>query len=115
MGSLFSVPLIQTEAVSDLFASLRSKRLRLVGADARSGEAWGQDAWDGGVALILGNEARGLSQDVRSYVQSWVYLPIVGGAESLNVAVAGGVLMYTWLRANLREQSGQQEPAGGAQ
>ena len=115
MGSLFSMPLVQTEAVSDLFRVLCEKRLRLVGADARSGEAWGRDAWDGGVALILGNEARGLSQDVSSYVQSWVCLPIVGGAESLNVAVAGGVLMYAWLRANLREQSGQQEPAGGAQ
>ncbi len=115
MGSLFSVPLIQTEAVSDLFASLRAKRLRLVGANVRSGEAWGRDAWNGGVALILGNEARGLSQDVRSYVKSWVYLPIVGKAESLNVAVAGGVLMYAWLRANLREQSGRQEPADGTQ
>ena len=115
MGSLFSMPVVQTEAVSDLFTVLCEKRLRVVGADALSGEAWGQDAWDGGVALILGNEARGLSQDVRSHVQSWVYLPIVGSAESLNVAVAGGVLMYAWLRANLRQQSGRQEPAGDAQ
>jgi len=30
-------------------------------------------------------------------------LPIAGKAESLNVAVAGGVLMYEWLRANLGE------------
>jgi tRNA G18 (ribose-2'-O)-methylase SpoU len=37
---------------------------------------------------------------VRAYLKNWVRLPIVGKAESLNVAVAGGVLMYTWLRAN---------------
>jgi TrmH family RNA methyltransferase len=52
------------------------------------------------VALILGNEARGLSSDVQPYVEAWVRLPIVGKAESLNVAVAGGVLMYAWLRVN---------------
>ncbi|MFN8422674.1 MAG: TrmH family RNA methyltransferase [Anaerolineae bacterium] len=51
-----------------------------------------------GVALVLGNEARGLSADVDAIVEARVRLPIVGRAESLNVAVAG-VLMYGWLRA----------------
>ncbi len=103
MGSLFNVPLVRTADVPGLFSQLRHKGLRLVGADARSGEAWGQGLWEGGVALILGNEARGLSEDVRSHVEAWARLPIVGQAESLNVAVAGGVLMYAWLRANLQE------------
>ncbi len=103
MGSLFNVPLVQTSDVPALFTHLRQKGLRLVGADAQLGEAWGEGLWGGGVALILGNEARGLSDDVRTYVEDWVRLPIPGKAESLNVAVAGGVLMYTWLRTNLRE------------
>jgi len=55
--------------------------------------------------LILGNEARGLSKDVRAQVKHWVRLPIVGKAESLNVAVAGGVLMYAWLRENQEQTS----------
>ncbi len=104
MGSLFNVPLVRTTDVPGLFARLRGKGLRLVGADARLGEAWGSPSlWRGGVALILGNEARGLSDDVRAQVEEWVHLPMAGRAESLNVAVAGGVLMYTWLRANLGE------------
>jgi TrmH family RNA methyltransferase len=60
--------------------------------------------WQGGAALILGNEARGLSKDVCEYVESWIRLPIVGKAESLNVAVAGGVLMYAWLRESLEKE-----------
>jgi len=100
MGSLFNVPLVRTGDVAGLFDWLRSKGLRLVGADARQGEAWGRGLWEGGAALILGNEARGLSEDVRAYVEDWARLPIVGKAESLNVAVAGGVLMYMWLQAN---------------
>ena len=65
--------------------------------------------------MILGNEARGLSGDVRSHVETWVHLPMVGKAESLNVAVAGGVLMYAWLRANLRKQSGSQQGTANAE
>ena len=54
----------------------------------------------GGVALCLGNEARGLSSDVSASVDAWVRLPMRGKADSLNVAVAGGILMYLWVKNN---------------
>jgi len=111
MGSLFNVPLVRTSDVSGLFAWFQESRLRVVGSDALQGEIWGENLWAGGVTLLLGNEARGLSNDVRPLVEAWARLPIVGKAESLNVAVAGGVLMYAWLRANLREQGSSQERA----
>lgn len=100
MGSLFNLPLLHTSDVAQLFDRLQRAGLRAVGADARRGEAYGRGALEGGVALVLGNEARGLSDDVRQHVAAWARLPIVGKAESLNVAVAGGVLMYAWLQAN---------------
>jgi TrmH family RNA methyltransferase len=105
MGSLFNVPVARTADVPGLFAGLKHAGLRLVGADAHLGKAWGQGLWEGGTALILGNEARGLSDDVRDHIESWARLPVVGKAESLNVAVAGGVLMYTWLQDNWQEQN----------
>jgi TrmH family RNA methyltransferase len=101
MGSLFNLPIASTGDVPGLFAWLGDRGFRPIGADPHLGEAWGEDLWRGRVALVLGNEARGLSEDVAAQIRSWVRLPIVGKAESLNVAVAGGVLMYTWLRANL--------------
>jgi len=104
MGSLFNLPLISTSDVPDLFDRLRRDGLRVVGADAKLGEAYGEGVFEGGVALVLGNEARGLSDDVRDYVEAWARLPIVGKAESLNVAVAGGVLMYEWLKQRMRNE-----------
>ena len=50
--------------------------------------------------LALGNEAQGLSDDLSQRITEWAALPIVGKADSLNVAVAGGVLMYAWVAAN---------------
>lgn len=98
MGSLFHLPLARTGDVAGLFAHLRGRGLRIIAADAHQGVDWGQGLWQGPVALVLGNEARGLSPDVIPHIDAWARLPIVGQAESLNVAVAGGVLMYAWLR-----------------
>lgn len=109
MGSLFNVPLVWTADVPELFGWLRGKGLRPVGADPHKGTRWGQGVWRGGVALILGNEARGLTEDVRVHLEDWVRLPIVGRAESLNVAVVGGVLMYMWLRASLENRGSGRE------
>jgi TrmH family RNA methyltransferase len=101
MGSLFNLPVVSTTAVAALFAWLEARGLHPVGADPHLGESWGEGLWRGGVALVLGNEARGLSSDVAAHINAWARLPIAGKAESLNVAVAGGVLMYAWLREHL--------------
>ncbi len=98
MGSLFNVPIVRIRDVPSLFAWLHKHDIRPLAADAHTGVLWGSGMWRGNVALLLGNEARGLSADVREHVREYVRLPIVGKAESLNVAVAGGVLMYLWLK-----------------
>lgn len=98
MGSVFTIPLIRADDVRPLFEWISALGLRAVAADAHEGEAWGDTALEGGVALVLGNEARGLSGDLATLIDARVRLPMAGGAESLNVAVAGGVLMYAWLR-----------------
>jgi RNA methyltransferase, TrmH family len=101
MGSLFNLPVIQTADVPGLFAHLEG--FTIIGADAQRGERWTHCNWHGGVALVLGNEARGLSDDVSHYITAWATLPMSGKADSLNVAVAGGVLMYAWVQANLKD------------
>ena len=103
MGSLFSLPLARISRPETLFKTLKQRGYRLVGADGCKGEIpWRSQILRGNTALVLGNEARGLSQDLRPYLSHWLRLPLLGRAESLNVAVAGGVLMYHWLQANER-------------
>ena len=103
MGSLFTVPVMCSDDVPGLFDWLDRVGLCPTGADLTRG-SW--DVPSGSAALVLGNEARGLSDDMRPYLAEWVRLPMRGKAESLNVAVAGGVLMYSWLRANLPTLAG---------
>ena len=101
MGSIFNVPLVRLDEAEALWPWLQRSGLQTVGADAGAGETvWEGRSLAGSTALFLGNEARGLSADLRRGLTDFVALPLLGKAESLNVAVAGGVLMYEWLRTN---------------
>lgn len=49
------------------------------------------------VAIVLGNEGNGVSPGVLSATTHNLYIPIMGQAESLNVAIAGGIVMYHFI------------------
>jgi 23S rRNA (guanosine2251-2'-O)-methyltransferase len=78
--------------------ALRRGGVELVGLAAGSGVA----VWDvplgERVALVLGNETTGVSADVAAQVQRWCTIPLAGGVESLNVAVAGAVAAFELAR-----------------
>lgn len=46
------------------------------------------------LALVLGNEVRGLSQEILRRCDEIIFIPMAGGKESLNVSVAFGVAIY---------------------
>ncbi len=102
MGSLFTIPFARLRDSADFLPKLAQAGYRLVGADGRRGKPpWQSEVLVGAVALVLGNEARGLSPELHAHLNDYVALPLRGQAESLNVSVAGGTLMYEWLRVNL--------------
>lgn len=54
------------------------------------------------IALVLGNEAHGLSEEVRQHCMPVTIAMKIGAMESLNVAVAGGILMQRWAGEGVR-------------
>ena len=57
--------------------------------------------WDRDIVLVLGNEQKGLGPSIRRLCHETVNVPSPGQVESLNVAVAGGVIMSEILRQRL--------------
>ena len=103
MGSIFNLPIHHTSDPKATFTTLLNHHYRLIGADGYQGQIpWQTDKplLQGKVGLVLGNEARGLSDDIRALCTDWVRLPMPGQAESLNVSIAGAVLLYQWLQQN---------------
>ena len=56
---------------------------------------------DAGVALVLGSEGQGISREAADACRP-VSIPLEGDMESLNVAVAGGILMHTLSQGHRR-------------
>ena len=101
MGSLFAIPTIRTADLTAIGTWAQRLGIPLVGADAANGNAiWESDAMLGSIGLVLGNEGEGLQPDLIQQLASTVTLPQRGNAESLNVSIAGGILMYEWMRVN---------------
>ena len=101
MGSIFAIPTLRTDDIQAIGAWAKRVNLRLVGADAAEGDVvWQSDAMSGSIGLVLGNEGEGLQPDLQALIDASVNLPQRGNAESLNVSIAGGILMYEWMRVN---------------
>jgi TrmH family RNA methyltransferase len=98
-GSLFNVPIARTADIPELFQTISSE-VSIIGTHAQKGTiVWESDQLSGPTALVLGNEAQGISAQTVNFINEWVHLPMLGNTESLNVAVAGGTLAYFWLMA----------------
>lgn len=98
MGSIFAVPIARA-SFSDFDAWRRDKGLAMAGASLNGVD--GADAFDvsGGVVLLMGNEQSGLSEAMEAACDALVRLPMRGRADSLNLAIATGVLLYdVWRR-----------------
>jgi RNA methyltransferase, TrmH family len=71
---------------------LRERGLRVIGSDSGRGVALGELRWPARCALVLGAEDHGLTPQVRACCDEIVRIPGSAAVESLNVAVAAGVL-----------------------
>jgi TrmH family RNA methyltransferase len=97
-GASLRIPVVES-TLDDLLVHLRAHGAMLYGADA-DGTSIEHAVHDGVVALALGNEGAGLGADVRAACDQLVSVPIGGAADSLNVGVAAGILMYLLSRAS---------------
>ena len=87
-GALFHVPVVAAS-----LDEVRRAGLRLMGTSSHRGARHVDADWSGRLAIVVGSEAHGLSDD--SPVDDWVRIEHRGRAESLNVAMAATVLVFT--------------------
>ncbi|EPR4745223.1 TrmH family RNA methyltransferase, partial [Listeria monocytogenes] len=93
-GSHFHIPVIQAD-LFDWIANLEEEGVPVIGAvlddQAKSlNDMTKRDT----LALMVGNEGNGISPELQDRLSEKVYIPIYGDSESLNVAVAAGILLY---------------------
>ncbi len=91
MGAHFRLPL-RVAGWDEIAAAVADRQLLL--ADAHGQQVYDQVDWRRPTALIVGGEAEGAGQQALEFNPTLVSIPMVGGAESLNVAVATAILLF---------------------
>ncbi|GAA1117621.1 TrmH family RNA methyltransferase [Nocardiopsis composta] len=106
-GSLFHLPVVVGAPAAEVTAVLRAEGAAVLAADGAGDrdlhQAADSGALDGPVAWVFGNEAWGLPAETIALTDGAVRVPIYGGAESLNLATAAAVCLYTTAREQRRD------------
>ncbi len=92
-GAVEYLPVARVTNIAKCIDSLKEKNVWVFGADM-DGTDYRECDFSGGVALVIGNEGKGMSRLVREHCDSIVSLPVKGHIDSLNASVAAGILMY---------------------
>ena len=109
MGALFKQTLVRTNF--ERFRNwIKTHRLSVVGASPDGMVEYDRVRYARPTVLMLGHERSGLTDEQRLLCQQIVRIPMVGGADSLNLAVAGSLLLYAAFRS-LSTQVGAEQIA----
>jgi len=93
-GALFATAIVRDLDPADVLGRLAGAGVRRVAAHPSAGTPHHDADLTGPVALLLGGEAAGLPDGALAEVDEVVTVPMVGPGESLNVAMAGTVLLF---------------------
>ena len=93
MGSIFHLPVFEVENLEKTIGALRNNHFFLIGASLTAQRPLHQVKLKKPVALVLGSEAEGIRPEILKKLDLTVRIWKFGEAESLNMAVAGGIFM----------------------
>jgi TrmH family RNA methyltransferase len=113
MGSALRLPIVFGLPETSVLTCLESSGVRTVASVARGGDAPDAVNWRGSVALIVGGEGPGLSEAIAGRCSTRTTIPMAQGVESLNVAVAAGILAYAARRQRLARSPERPEGVEG--
>ena len=94
MGSVYRMPFLYVEDVVSLKESFCEKNIRTYAAHLKGKNFYDGEDYRGGTAFLIGNEGNGLSEEAASAADCLIKIPMCGRVESLNAAMAAGILMY---------------------
>ena len=93
MGSIFRVPFSIVDDLAAAVDTLKDNGITTYAAHLK-GELYNSGSLTKDCALLIGNEARGLSEEISTKADKLIKIPMHGKVESLNAAVATAILMY---------------------
>jgi TrmH family RNA methyltransferase len=94
MGSAFRLPIWVNASYKDAFEWARSNGFSTVGSSINASRTYTDLDWKQRRLLILGSEARGIEPEIAAQLTESVTIPMSEKVESLNLAVAAGIIVF---------------------
>jgi len=110
MGSIFTVKLTKTHAEAFRVWHTRHEEMVIVGTSDHAEEDYAQTVYPQTCLLLMGSERQGLPDEYVQLCTKMVCIPMEGSCDSLNLAVATGIILYQIYnqRRNIFQSAGQQ-------
>ena len=106
MGSAFRLPIWAGPTYDEAIQWCRARNITTICADVEATTAYTDIDWTGPRALLLGPESTGFTPEELAQADQKVSIPMHGSAESLNVSVAAGILLFEARRQKAKSKRG---------
>lgn len=93
VGTVEQIPIIRVTNLAQVIRSLQERGIWVFATDMK-GEDMRQWNSQGAVAIVIGNEGRGVSTNITNIADGTITIPMAGDVESLNASVAAAILIY---------------------
>jgi len=114
MGALFAVPVARAADPAEFFAWAAGSAVTVITTSAKARTSFWEAGYPRPLALLLGAEGAGLPDGVLAAGDLQVRIPMTGTAESLNLAVAAGLLLYQARRPDLTRPAADRRSPGAS-
>ena len=105
-GALNYLPVCRERNLVNTVKLLRDSGFKIVGTSDKQHLPYTKADYTGPVAIILGSEDKGISPEIMKLCDTQVLIPEFGNINSLNVSVAGGIMIYEVVRQRLNDDQG---------
>lgn len=98
MGSVFRIPVYRTDDLRSSLDMLQKQDFEILAGDLSGKPFFEPRQRKANTCIIIGNEGAGIAPEIKEKATLRLKIPMMGGAESLNAAVAAAIMMYDDVR-----------------
>ena len=102
MGAIFRVNAIESNELIETLNEIKKNNFEIVSTDLKT-EHNIYDIDYKNIAIVIGNEANGVSQEILTISDKKIKIPMLGKTESLNASVATGIILYEYVRRKIKK------------
>lgn len=101
MGAIYRINIIEVENLVQVLEETKKKGFEVVTTDLQTDKSIYDINYNKKV-VVIGNEANGVSKEVKEIADYRVIIPMLGKTESLNASVAAGIMIYEYVKTKLK-------------